>query len=99
MDYIKIQFNPIHTVITYFIRVRFNTHLCTKAITLAARSKARNVFARSNTGIVSSNPTRGMDVCVYSEFVLSCVRSGLATWLITRQRSPTDCLQISIVPD
>jgi hypothetical protein len=29
-----------------------------------ARSKARTVFARSNTEIVGSNPTRGMDVCV-----------------------------------
>jgi hypothetical protein len=30
---------------------------------------------RSNTGIVCSNPTQGMDVCVfvYSVFVLSCV--------------------------
>jgi hypothetical protein len=30
---------------------------------MAARSKARNVFARSNTGIVGLNPIRGMDVC------------------------------------
>jgi hypothetical protein len=28
---------------------------------------------------VGSNPARGMDVCVYSVFVLSCVSSGLAT--------------------
>jgi hypothetical protein len=28
---------------------------------------------------VGSNPARGMDVCVYSVFVLSCVGSGLAT--------------------
>jgi hypothetical protein len=27
------------------------------------RSKAWTVFARSNTGVVSSNPTRLMDVC------------------------------------
>jgi hypothetical protein len=35
----------------------------------------RPVFARSDAGIVASNPTRGMDVCVcvYSVFVLSCV--------------------------
>jgi formate hydrogenlyase subunit 3/multisubunit Na+/H+ antiporter MnhD subunit len=37
------------------------------------------VFDRSNTGVVGSNPTRGMDVCVYSVFVLACVGSGLAT--------------------
>jgi hypothetical protein len=46
---------------------------------VATRSKAWNVFARLNTGIVGSNPARGMDVCVYSVFVLSCVVSGLAT--------------------
>jgi hypothetical protein len=36
-------------------------------------------FGRSNTGVVGSNPTRSMYVCVYSVFVLSCVDSGLAT--------------------
>jgi hypothetical protein len=40
-------------------------------MTVAARSKAVTVFARSNAGIVDSNPSRGMDVCVcvYSVFV------------------------------
>jgi hypothetical protein len=33
-------------------------------ITVAAQSKAWNVFARSNTGILSSNPTQGIDVCL-----------------------------------
>jgi hypothetical protein len=33
-------------------------------ITVAAQSKAWTVFARSNTGIMGSNPTWGMDVCV-----------------------------------
>jgi hypothetical protein len=32
-------------------------------ITVAALSKVWNVFACSNTGIVGSNPTQGMDVC------------------------------------
>jgi hypothetical protein len=32
----------------------------------------------SITGIVGSNPTQSMDVCVYSVFVLSFVGSGLA---------------------
>jgi hypothetical protein len=44
-------------------------------ITVAARYRALTVFARSNAGIVGSNPTRGMDVCVYSVFVLG---SGIA---------------------
>jgi hypothetical protein len=35
-----------------------------KPITVAARSKARTVFALSNTGVAISNPTRGMDVHV-----------------------------------
>jgi hypothetical protein len=38
----------------------------TMPIAAAARSNARTVFARSNTAIVGSNPTGGMDVCVCS---------------------------------
>jgi hypothetical protein len=50
----------------------------TVPITVAARSRARTVFARSNAGIVGSNPTQGIDVflCVYFVFVFG---SGLAT--------------------
>jgi hypothetical protein len=49
-------------------------------ITVSARSKAWTVFARSNAGIIGSNPTQGMDVCMcdYSVFVLSCVE--VAAW-------------------
>jgi hypothetical protein len=45
-------------------------------ITVAERSEAWTVFARSNAGIVGSNPTQGMDVyvSVYYVFVLSCVQ-------------------------
>jgi hypothetical protein len=43
---------------------------------MAALSKASTVFARSNAGIVGSNPTQGMDVCVHC--VVVCVGSGLA---------------------
>jgi hypothetical protein len=44
---------------------------------VAVRSKALTVFARSNAGIVGSNPTEAsMSVFVYSVFVLG---SGLAT--------------------
>jgi hypothetical protein len=46
-----------------------------KPITVAAPSEAWNVFAHANTGIMGSNPTQGMDVCVYSVFVLG---TGLA---------------------
>jgi hypothetical protein len=48
----------------------------TEPITVAGLSKAGTVFAGLNTGIVGSNPTRGMDVCVC---VLLFVGSGLAT--------------------
>jgi hypothetical protein len=34
-------------------------------ITVAVRSNTRNVFARLNTRIVSSNATRGMDVFLH----------------------------------
>jgi hypothetical protein len=45
-------------------------------ITVAAPPKAWTAFARSNAGIVGSNPTQNMDVCVvyvYSVFVFFCV--------------------------
>jgi hypothetical protein len=49
---------------------------------VAAQSKARTVFDRSNTGIASSNPDRGMDVdslfSVLCCVVLSCVDRDLA---------------------
>jgi hypothetical protein len=62
-------------------------------VTVAALSKAWHVFAQSNTGIVGSNPTQGMDVCVR----LLCLCCSVCTYrlcdgLITRPRSPTDCV-------
>jgi hypothetical protein len=58
----------------------FSRLLSLVPITAASRSKAWTVFARSNTGIVSTNPTQGMDVCVlfFCVYIL-CVGSGLAT--------------------
>jgi hypothetical protein len=50
-------------------------------ITVDARSKAWTVFARSNAGIVGSNPTQCMNVCVRLFYicVVLCLGSGLAT--------------------
>jgi hypothetical protein len=56
-------------------------------IRMAGRSKARNYFARSNTGIVGSNPTRQIDV----RLRFSCVYVVLCR-LIPHPRSRTDCL-------
>jgi hypothetical protein len=54
--------------------------------TVAERFKVCTVFARSEAGIVGSNPTRGMDVwCVYTFVQRHCDD------LITRPRSPTVC--------
>jgi hypothetical protein len=45
------------------------------------------VFALSNTGVVGSNLTRGMDVCV----PLFCICAVAALqWADPRSRSPTD---------
>jgi hypothetical protein len=52
-----------------------------QAITVAAQSKALTVFARSDTGIVGSNPTQGVDVCVllFCVCAVLCVGNGRAT--------------------
>jgi hypothetical protein len=50
-------------------------------ITVAVQSKAWTVVARSNAGIVGSNRTQGMDVCMclFCVCIVLCVGSGLAT--------------------
>jgi hypothetical protein len=61
-------------------------------ITVGARSEAWNIFAHKNTEIMDSNSTRGMDVCVYSVFVLSCIGIGLVTgWSPVQLVLPTLC--------
>jgi hypothetical protein len=39
---------------------------------MAARSKARTVFDRSNIGLVGSNPDLGMDVSMCVRFSVLC---------------------------
>jgi hypothetical protein len=50
------------TLETYFYI--FHHYVGIKPITVATRSKAWTVFARSNAGIMGSNPTQSMDVFV-----------------------------------
>jgi hypothetical protein len=59
---------PTHLILLHFITV-----IISWLITVAARSKAWTVFARSEAGIVGSNPTQGMDVlCVYAFIPCLC---------------------------
>jgi hypothetical protein len=71
-------------------------HLYDMPITVAMRSKAWTVFARSNAGIMGSNPIQGMDVCLCVYSVLCC---PVCRWrpcdaLITRPRRPTVCVKM-----
>jgi hypothetical protein len=50
-----------------------------RPITVAAWSEARISFALSNTEIVGSYPTRGMNTCLRLFYVSSCVSRGLET--------------------
>jgi hypothetical protein len=62
--------------------------ICWLPITVAARSKAWTVFARSNAGIVGSNPTEGMNICVC--LFSDCIGSGLASdWYPVQEVLPT----------
>jgi hypothetical protein len=59
-----------HTVVSFFMNPKpmyYTREACCAMygpITVASQFKAWTVFARSNTGIVDSNPTQGMGVCV-----------------------------------
>jgi hypothetical protein len=63
-------------------------------LTVAARTKAWTVFARSNTGIVGSNLIRDMDFCVrFFVFLLFCAQVAASRLADPSQRSPTDCVK------
>jgi hypothetical protein len=62
-------------------------------ITVAARSKALTVFVRSNTEIVGSNPTKGMDgLSVF--FLCLCCRLRPCDGLIPRPRVLSAVLEL-----
>jgi hypothetical protein len=59
-------------------------------VTVSARSGAWTVFAFSNVGVVGSNPTWGMDVCVRLFCVCAVCKWRPCDGLTPRPRSPTD---------
>jgi hypothetical protein len=64
--------NTVQPQIWNFIAVAFYTFIYYKPIAVAALSKARTVFARSNTEIVGSNPTSAwMFLCAFFLFLHS----------------------------
>jgi hypothetical protein len=69
-------------------------------IIVVARSKAQNVFIRSTTAIVGSNPTTGIDVCLrrYCICVTLC-REGSYDGLLPHERISYQLLIRFIVPD
>jgi hypothetical protein len=58
-------------------------HTYIRPVTVAERSKVCTVFARSEAGIVGSNPTQDLNVCYEYVFILClcylCLGRGLAT--------------------
>jgi hypothetical protein len=64
-------------------------------VTVAARSKARTVFAHWNVGIMGSNPTQGMYVwCVcmllFCVCAVQCLGSGLEMgWSLVQEVIPS----------
>jgi hypothetical protein len=55
------RLNLANNLYIYCVNYTLNQNM---PVTVAARSKAWNVFARSNTRTVGSNPTKGMNVSV-----------------------------------
>jgi hypothetical protein len=68
------------------ISTTFSKHMSIRKLTkryyhFIVHRYVRTAFTRSNTGVVGSNSTRGMDVCVrlFCICAVLCVGSGLAT--------------------
>jgi hypothetical protein len=66
----------------FFIFVSYVLVISRSPVTVATRSKAWTVFARSEAEIEGSNPTQGMDVWymrLFCVLVVLCLSRGLAT--------------------
>jgi hypothetical protein len=71
--------NPFESTQVSLLTVKENYVRSYQPVTVAARSKARTVFARSNAGVVGSKPTQCMDVYVRLFCVCAVLGSGLPT--------------------
>jgi hypothetical protein len=84
-----LTYSPHHHICNYL------SVNCIWPVTVAERSEACTVFARSEAGIVGVNPTQAIDIwCVYVFIlcvVLCCPVFRSCDELITRPRSPTVC--------
>jgi hypothetical protein len=71
-----------------------NLWSCIRPITAAAQSNAWIAFPRSKAEIVGCNLTQSMVVCLhfFCVCVVLCVGKRLCDGLITRPRSPIDCI-------
>jgi hypothetical protein len=71
-NFVRLNVNPGEDIYSY--------HIHCPLITVATRSEACTAFARLNTGIIVSNRTRGIDVCMclFCVCVVLCVGSVLA---------------------
>jgi hypothetical protein len=63
------------TILLSFGMLKLHTLGKRRPITVAALSKVWTLFARSNTGIVGSSPTQGMDVCIVCVYSVSVLFS------------------------
>jgi hypothetical protein len=71
------QYEAVRSYCVNFLLIYWRALNYIMPIPVVVLSKAWIVFTRSNTGIMSSNPTQGMDVCL--RLIGVCVDSDLAT--------------------
>jgi hypothetical protein len=93
----EVPLDIVYVFLKLPILVTYRGHLIIltvlEPITVAARSKALNVFPAQTLGPWVRTPLEvWMSLCVYFVFVVFCIGSGIATGLITSPRSPIDCL-------
>jgi hypothetical protein len=87
---IKSRLNSGNVCYNFLQDLLLSSHLLLKCVKIEIYKIIilHTVFARSNTGVLGSNSTRGMNVCVrlFNVCVVLCVGSGLATdWSLSKE--------------